>query len=176
MNSVALMAASSIGPKAVSGYSFARRLAWPLLATAAVGYLAGIVLNHISAMAAAAVAPETQSLSADISVTSQAVVRGGRASELEVRVRHVNGRPVVVTLGRGFGAGSNLSRISPLPSTSRSGQDGIELEFATREESDLHVVIAAKPDAAGLIEYDLGVRVGSDLSATTPMSQYVLPW
>lgn len=176
MKSVALTDKASFRPWFEAGVTGARRWAWPLLATASVGYLAGLAASAVSILADQAMSPVRHALASDISVALPPLIRSGSGSAIEVRVRQANGRRVTVSLGSAFITGSTLTAISPLPSTSKSGPDGIELDFETRDDSDLLVVISSTPEIVGRVAYDLGVLVGSDVSATTPMSQYVLPW
>lgn len=180
MSSVAFMTVASmvqsVGPRQLAARTSVRRWTWPLIAVAVVGWLVGLVASGIGVAAGAAMAPVRHEIAQDISAIALPVARIGSSSELEVRVRHANGRRVAISLGRDFVSASTLTGVTPLPATTRIGPDGIVLEFHTRLESDLRVVIAATPETIGRLSYDLGVVVGQDVSATTPMSQYVLPW
>lgn len=166
----------AIRPKLRAGAAGGRRLVWPLLAIASVASLLWILSTALGFFAHRAMSPMRHELASDISIAAPPVIRSGSGSEIEVRVRHANGRQVKVALGNGFVAAATLTGITPLPSTSQVGPDGLELDFQTRNDSDLRVVITSRPEASGRIDYDLGVTVGSDVSASTPMSQVVLPW
>ena len=152
------------------------RVVIAVAAIAAFAYFASILVSTLGLMANGVLLPTRYSLASNISVAAPQVIKTNTQTAIEVHVRNPDGRPVTVLLGTSFAAASTLERIIPPPTSSKIGRSGLELSFATGRDSDLHVVLEATPAHAGRMTYDLGVVIGDEISATTPMSQYVLPW
>lgn len=138
------------------------------------GVFATSSLGGLTADSREVAGPNAPSVPNILSVAYLPVARLSQDTRLDISVREPSGRPV--TLWLDADVQSELVSISPAPRSIRASDKGKFLEFETQDNHDLQVTFLLRADRMGYRAMSIGAVVGNEISVTTRLRQFIVPF